>query len=309
MAGFSEPVGRRSNSTLTALYSETPVIPESLFFKSFEDPTSLHDNIAAPLSTSLDSCDIADQQMLYSCCPYLGEIKTVLSEASTGISSRTGQVKKITPVCTDKTEKMTSSNKRLLEQLEENFYRSQPEFFKRTSDFTVERLCSNILHQIKTSIVPTACKKGAQEIEAYLDSIGFPSEGDSAQAKEKSRPRVLQLIHSVTSDAVAKALDIIENNSELSLKSFQVLCPEDTNSKVINTAAKLTARHVKQKSTDWIHLSLASIVEKDLFNHFDKHTNALLHAKAKESRLQEAIKQSDKKDSLVVEASDNSPSR
>jgi len=33
------------------------------------------------------------------------------------------------------------------------------------------------------------------------------------------------------------------------------------------------------------------MVEKDLFGHFDKHTNALLHAKAKETRLQEALQQ------------------
>ncbi|KAK3715043.1 hypothetical protein QZH41_012109, partial [Actinostola sp. cb2023] len=150
------------------------------------------------------------------------------------------------------------------EQLEDNFYRIQPEFFKRTSDFTIEslflhlsRLCSNILYQIKTSIVPAALKMGAQEIEAYLNSIGFSTEGDSDQAKEKSRPKVLQLIHAVTSDAVKKALEIIENSHELSLKSFQVLCPDDTNPKVISTAANLTARHVKQKSADWIHLSLA----------------------------------------------------
>lgn len=35
------------------------------------------------------------------------------------------------------------------------------------------------------------------------------------------------------------------------------------------------------------------MVEKDLFNHFDKFTNALLHAKAKEARLRQAVDQAD----------------
>jgi hypothetical protein len=42
---------------------------------------------------------------------------------------------------------------------------------------------------------------------------------------------------------------------------------------------------------------LSGMVEKDLFNHFDKFTNGLLHAKAKEARLREAVNQTDDPDS------------
>ncbi|XP_031563818.1 codanin-1-like isoform X2 [Actinia tenebrosa] len=268
---------------------ENPVLPESLFFKSFEERNASEEILQNRPSLCLDSCDVIDQEMLYTWCPYLGEVKNVLSEASTGMSSRAGPVKKITLVCTEQPTQMSSNNRQLLQQLEENFYRIQPDFLKRTSEFLIERLCSNILSGIKTSIVPGALKKGAEQMEAYLASIGFPDDENSDQAKEKSRPQVLHLIHSVTSDAVKKALDITANSSDTSLKAFQILCPEDTNPKVISTAAQLTARHVKQKSSDWIHLSLPSMVEKDLFNHFDKFTNALLHAKAKKARLRQAV--------------------
>jgi hypothetical protein len=51
-------------------------------------------------------------------CRYIflisGEVKAVLSEASTGMSSRAGPMKKITPVCTDQPTQLSSSKKLLL---------------------------------------------------------------------------------------------------------------------------------------------------------------------------------------------------
>ncbi|KAJ7352921.1 negative regulation of DNA replication [Desmophyllum pertusum] len=156
-----------------------------------------------------DLSGLVGQTILYSCCPYLGEIRSVLVEAAAGISGRSGPVKKITPISTGEPARISSSHKQLQLQLEENFFRIQPDFLKRLSDFTVERLCSNIISHIKGGIIPSLLDKGVQRIQEFLNNE-FPGNVNTDQAKEKCRPHVLKIIHSVTDDGVKTALETVE---------------------------------------------------------------------------------------------------
>ncbi|EDO46776.1 predicted protein, partial [Nematostella vectensis] len=186
------------------LFEVLPV--ESLFFKSLTSEPLEQEPVSTERNMNLDSAELVEQQMIYSWYPFLGEMKTVLTDSCMGLSSKSGPVKKITPVSTEPPTKISSERRQLLSQLEENFFRIQPESLKRTSDFVIERFCSNILVHIKSVVVPTALQSGAKQVESYLASTGFPQDVNSDQAKEKCRPQVLSLIHTVTSDAVQQAL-------------------------------------------------------------------------------------------------------
>lgn len=262
---------------------EIPVIPATFFFKSLTDVNNyIEDDLERKYSDakpSLDSSGIVDQAILYVCCPYLSVIRTVLVEAAAGMSGRSGPVKKITPVSAGEPTSRSSSHKQLQLQLEENFFRIQPDFLKRLSDFTVERLCSNIISHIKPSLL----NEGVQRIQAFLDSE-FSANTNTYQAKEKCRPHVLKIIHSVTDDGVKTALESVESSKEKSLKAFQSLCPQEMNPKVVTTAANITTRLVKEKTMDWINTSFPNIMEEELFAQFNKIANSIMNLKSKEQK-------------------------
>ncbi|XP_015780286.1 PREDICTED: codanin-1-like [Acropora digitifera] len=190
---------------------EISVIPASFFFKSLSEQNSSIDYEIklSDARANLDCGGVIDQAILYSCCPYLGEIRSVLVEAAAGQAGMTGPVKKITPVSADEPSRISSTQKQLQLQLEENFFRIQPDFVKRLSDFTVERLCSNVISHIKGTIIPSVLDKGSQRIREFLE-VEFSSNTKIDQAKEKCRPCVLKIIHAVTDDGVKIATESIE---------------------------------------------------------------------------------------------------
>ncbi|XP_029207694.2 codanin-1-like isoform X1 [Acropora millepora] len=287
---------------------EISVIPASFFFKSLSEQNSSIDYEIklSDARANLDCGGVVDQAILYSCCPYLGEIRSVLVEAAAGQSGRTGPVKKITPVSADEPSRISSTQKQLQLQLEENFFRIQPDFVKRLSDFTVERLCSNVISHIKGTIIPSVLDKGSQRIREFLE-VEFFGNTKIDQAKEKCRPCVLKIIHAVTDDGVKIATESIERSKSKSLSAFENLCPEDMNPKVISTAANITTRLVKEKLEDWINSSFPNIVEEQLFAQFNKIANSILTSKSKEEQISiESIsleEQSDGKDEPKAEHS------
>ncbi|XP_073249807.1 codanin-1-like [Porites lutea] len=264
---------------------EIPVIPAPFFFKSLAEEIVSADS-ELPLRNSgsqitLDSSGLVDQTSLYSCCPYLGEIRSVLVEAAAGLSGRTGPVKKITPVSAGEPTRISSSHKQLQLQLEENFFRIQPDFVKRLSDFTVERLCSNIISSLKGSVVPSLLETGVQRIQQFMNSE-LSNNGNTDQAKEKCRPQVLKIIHSVTDNGVKKAVEIVESSKKKCVNAFESLCPEEMDPKVVMTAANITKRLVKEKTMDWVNTTFPNIMEEELFVQFNKIANSILHSKSKE---------------------------
>jgi len=51
------------------------------------------------------------------------------------------------------------------------------------------------------------------------------------------------------------------------------------------TAANITTRLIKEKTSDWINTSLPNIMEEGLFLQFNKIANSILHSKSKEQRI------------------------
>jgi hypothetical protein len=48
-----------------------------------------------------DNRNFVDQSLFYKCCPYVGEIKTLLVDFTVGSSSKVSNVRKITPISAD----------------------------------------------------------------------------------------------------------------------------------------------------------------------------------------------------------------
>ncbi|EHB10349.1 Codanin-1 [Heterocephalus glaber] len=79
---------------------QIPTVPEDFFFLE-EGQVEAFEVDTAASECGLDSVPVVDQQLLYTCCPYIGELRKLLASWVSGSSGRSGGfVRKITPTPT-----------------------------------------------------------------------------------------------------------------------------------------------------------------------------------------------------------------
>ncbi|XP_077991246.1 codanin-1-like [Glandiceps talaboti] len=165
---------------------EIPVFPEGLFFKLYDQSLSEITNSAlSGDSPCLDAIDLIDTQLLYLCCPYLGELRVLLLESAAGMKSQGNTFKKITPIAADnvpqdenKKNYLSRIEKRLQvdfdsiclqSQLIENFYHNQPQSVQKTIDFVSERVVSNCKEQIEGGLLMGLVQAALAEISKVME--------------------------------------------------------------------------------------------------------------------------------------------
>uniref|UniRef100_A0A8D2QDZ1 Codanin 1 n=1 Tax=Zonotrichia albicollis TaxID=44394 RepID=A0A8D2QDZ1_ZONAL len=131
---------------------QVPSVPEELFFTADDrQERFVMDTVTS--AQALDFVPLVDQQLLYTCCPYLGELRKLLASFVAGSGGKNGGfMRKITPTAAESLAPKASVTQRKLQvDLEQAFFHNQPPSLRRTVEFVAERVGSNCVKHINSA--------------------------------------------------------------------------------------------------------------------------------------------------------------
>uniref|UniRef100_A0A8C2GK75 Codanin 1 n=1 Tax=Cyprinus carpio TaxID=7962 RepID=A0A8C2GK75_CYPCA len=219
---------------------QIPIFPEDLFFST--DPKEE------------DTLPLVDQQLLYTCCPYLGEFRKLLAAFVAGSTSKSGGlIRKITPTSAELRGPSTSrSQQKLQVDLEQAFFHNQPPSLRRTVEFVAERVGSNCVKHIKATLVLELVKGGEKTLR---DSLGL--EGVNTAKLNDS-------ICAQLCDAGMQALETATRFcSENAPGAVRVLLPLETSPSVLTTAESITTRLATEKACSWLSANITTLLKRE----------------------------------------------
>ncbi|XP_041927428.1 codanin-1 [Alosa sapidissima] len=238
---------------------QIPVFPEDLVFSEeldFNEETLVG-------SQGLDTLPLVDQQLLYTCCPFLGEFRKLLAAFVAGSSAKSGGlIRKITPTSADAEPRdppTTRSQQKLQMELEQAFFHNQPPSLKRTVDFVAERVSSNCVKHIKATLVAELVKGGERTLREAL-------------AVESAN--VAKLNDAICTQLCDKGKQAHERAtrfcSEKGPEAVRVLLPEETSPAVLSTSESITTRLATEKACTWLSSNITALIKREWKTVFDR---------------------------------------
>ncbi|XP_069806167.1 codanin-1 isoform X2 [Dendropsophus ebraccatus] len=247
---------------------QVPALPEELFFNS----EAVQDEISVDLLVSiqgLDSVPLVDQQLLYNCCPYIGELKKLLVSFVAGCGAKNGGfIRKITPTAAEPLmPKPTLSQKKLQAELEQAFFHNQPPSLRRSVEFVAERIGSNCVKHIKATLVADLVKQA----EAILR--GKVTE-DSAENSKLLDSVIVRLCEDGR-QALPRGQEYCKKKAP---EAVRALLPEETSSCVLRSAEEIAVSLAIEKACTWLNTNISALIRRDVkatFNHMVKSQSVI----------------------------------
>ncbi|XP_036398337.1 codanin-1 [Megalops cyprinoides] len=239
---------------------QIPVFPEDLFFTSDveEDTEEVEKHTA---SQGLDCLPLVDQQLLYTCCPYLSEFRKLLAAFVAGSTAKNGGlIRKITPTSAEpQGPPTTRSHQKLQVELEQAFFHNQPPSLRRTVEFVAERVASNCVKHIKATLVSELVCSGEKMLRGGLGSDDVS---------------VLKLNDSVCAQLCDRGRQALERGTrfcrEKGPEAIRVLLPEETSPAVLTTSENITVRLATEKACGWLSSNITALIKREWKTAFDR---------------------------------------
>ncbi|KAL4656166.1 codanin-1 [Arapaima gigas] len=233
---------------------QIPMFPEELFFHSdFELETEMTEDPTA--AQGLDCLPLVDQQLLYSCCPYLSEFRKLLAAFVAGSTAKSGGlIRKITPTSAEPRESVPDRSQQKLQlELEQAFFHNQPPSLRRTVEFVAERVGSNCVKHIKATLVSELVRTGEMTLRERLGV------DDGAVA--------LKLSDSVCAQLCSRGMQALELAARFCSakgpKAVRVLLPEETSPAVLSTSEHITVRLATEKACGWLSANITALIKRE----------------------------------------------
>ncbi|KAG7510674.1 hypothetical protein JOB18_028145 [Solea senegalensis] len=243
-----------------------PVIPEDIFFTNeFTKVAQLEESDTS--GAGLDCIPLVDQQLLYTCCPFLGEFRKLLAAFVSGSTAKSGGIiRKITPTSAEPRDTATAnrSQQKLQVDLEQAFFHNQPPSLRRTVEFVAERIGSNSVKHMKATLVNVLVERGEKMLR---DGLQMP----------KSNPAKLNdSICAQLCDAGLEALPRATRYCcEKSPEAIRILLPDETSPAVLTTSENITKRLATEKACSWLSANITALIRREWKSRYDRVMKAL----------------------------------
>ncbi|XP_064623502.1 codanin-1-like [Lineus longissimus] len=247
---------------------EIPAFPDGLFF-TYDELDDL-EMATGDSSLALDNLDFVDHQLLYTCCPYLGEVRSLLVEFAVGLSSRTNQIRKITPVSADSEVQTSVSEKQMQDQLEENFFHNHPASMKKCVEFVADRVASNYIKRFRAKVLPEYLGTGTENISLLVGDLVLGKYDQ--KTKERLGVKLLDLCETLADKARVNGINSAPEYCEEHVATIlPQMLPEDISEGVLKMAAQISQRLAIERVQQWMNtLITTNMVNKELSPELDK---------------------------------------
>ncbi|XP_042543826.1 codanin-1 isoform X3 [Dipodomys spectabilis] len=237
---------------------QIPTVPEDLFFLE-ECCVDAFAVDPAASDHGLDSIPVVDQQLLYTCCPYIGELRKLLASWVSGSSGRSGGfVRKITPTTTTLGlgAQLPQTSQGLQAQLAQAFFHNQPPSLRRTVEFVAERIGSNCVKHIKATLVADLVRQAESLVQEQLVTHGQEG-GDAAQ-----------LLESLCSQLCPRGAHALIQGREFCQRkspgAVRALLPEETPAAVLSSAENIAIGLATEKACTWLSANITALIRREV---------------------------------------------
>ncbi|XP_013399853.1 codanin-1-like isoform X1 [Lingula anatina] len=215
--------------------------------------------------------ELVDHPLMYTCCPYLGELRSLLIDFAVGGSTKQNNIRKITPIAAECEDEDTGVNEKQLQlQLEENFFHNHPASLKRTVEFVADRVASIHIKKFRSQELPRFISIGIGAVGEMLSGTGSGSPDN--RLKTRLEQQVLEvarnLMQTARNDIVSSFTAYCQQKTEAILP---MLLPDDTVPQVLAVSMQISARLALEKVTHWSQAHLTTnMLNKEMTSELDK---------------------------------------
>ncbi|XP_037358211.1 codanin-1 isoform X2 [Talpa occidentalis] len=236
---------------------QIPTVPEHLFFlEECQLDTSEADTVTP--EHGLDNMPVVDQHLLYTCCPYIGELRKLLASWVSGSSGRSGGfVRKITPTTTTGLgTQPPRTTQGLQAQLAQAFFHNQPPSLRRTVEFVAERIGSNCVKHIKATLVADLVRQAESLLQEQLVTEGKNGR-DPAQLLEI----LCSQLCPYGAQALTQGREFCQRKSPGAVRA---LLPEETPGAVLSSAENIAVGLATEKACAWLSANITALIRREV---------------------------------------------
>uniref|UniRef100_F7AX28 Codanin 1 n=1 Tax=Ornithorhynchus anatinus TaxID=9258 RepID=F7AX28_ORNAN len=184
---------------------------------------------------SQDTMPVVDQQLLYTCCPFLGELRKLLAS---WVSGSGGFMRKITPTTAENLgSQRPQTYQGVQAELAQAFFHNQPPSLRRTVEFVAERVGSNCVKHIKATLVAELVRRAESLLQKQVQEAE-----DSA--------RLLEVVCAQLCPEGTRALALGRKQSP--------------RSPVLHSAEDIAAELATEKACAWLSANVTALIRREV---------------------------------------------
>ncbi|NWV64325.1 CDAN1 protein, partial [Malurus elegans] len=239
---------------------QVPSVPEELFFTA-DDRQERFVMDPGTSAQALDFVPLVDQQLLYTCCPYLGELRKLLASFVAGSGGKNGGfIRKITPTAAESLAPKASVTQRKLQiELEQAFFHNQPPSLRRTVEFVAERVGSNCVKHIKATLVAELVQRAETMLQEKVK--------EEDVNHDKLLEEVCAQLYEEGAQALIKGREFCKKKGP---EAVRVLLPEETSAAVLSSAENIAVELATERACGWLSANIAALIKREVKATFNR---------------------------------------